>query len=80
MQACSLDGQLKKAAVHFGSKSTARSAVIDSNSVASAVRPTRAMKYQWVPPSSVHEEMMITMAVSYRRMVICELQPVGHRN
>ncbi len=31
MQARSSDGQLKKAAVHFGSKSTARTTVINSN-------------------------------------------------
>jgi hypothetical protein len=56
MRARSSDGQLKKATVCFGSKSTARAAVIDSNSVASVVRPTGAMKYRWVPPSSVHED------------------------
>jgi hypothetical protein len=56
MQARSSDGQLKKAEVHFGSKSMARAAVIDSNSVASVVRPTGAMKYWWVPLSSVHED------------------------
>jgi hypothetical protein len=56
MQARSLDGQLKKTAVHFGLKSTESSAIIDSDSVASVVRPTRAMKYRWVPPSSVHED------------------------
>ncbi len=56
MQACSSDGQLKKAAVRFGLRSTARTAVIDSGSIASVVRPTRAMKYRWVPPTSVHED------------------------
>jgi hypothetical protein len=56
MQDRSLDGQLKKAAVRFGSKSMARATVIDSDSVSSVVRPTGAMKYRWVPPSSVHED------------------------
>ncbi len=56
MQARSLDDQLKKAAVRFGSWSTARTAIIDSDSVASVVHPTGAMKYWWVPPSSVHKD------------------------
>ena len=34
----------------------ARAAVIDSNNIASVVHPTRAIKYRWVPPSSVHED------------------------
>ena len=56
MQAHSLYGQLKKAAVRVGSRSRARTAVIDSDSIASVVHPTGAMKYRWVPPSSVHED------------------------
>ncbi len=47
---------LQHSAVHFGSKSGACTSIDDSNSVASALRPTGGMKHWWVPPSSVCKE------------------------
>ncbi len=47
---------IQKSAVHFGSKSAARDAVSDMDSVATAPTPKTDMSSCWVPPSSVHEE------------------------
>jgi hypothetical protein len=54
VQAGSSDGHNGKPAVHFGTKSPAHAAFIDSDSVNSAVRPSEGMAHRWVPPSSVH--------------------------
>ena len=54
MQAGSSDGHTGKPTVHFGTKSPANAAFIDSDSVNSAVRPSESMAHHWVPPSSVH--------------------------
>ena len=43
-------------AVHFGTKSAARAALIDSDSVHSTLRPSEGMTHRWVPPASVHED------------------------
>jgi hypothetical protein len=43
-------------AEHFGTKSAARAALIDSDSVHSAVSPGKGMAHRWVPPASVHED------------------------
>ncbi len=56
VQASSSDGQINDSAVHFGLKSTARAAIINSNSVASVVCPTGDLNHWWVPPSSVHKD------------------------
>ena len=42
--------------VHFGTKSAARAALIDSDTVHSAVRPGEGMAHRWVPHASVHED------------------------
>ena len=54
VQAGSLDGHTGKPAVHFGTKSPANAAFINSDSVNSAVHPSESMAHRWVPPSSVH--------------------------
>jgi hypothetical protein len=41
-------------AVHFGTKSAARPAVIDSCSVDSASHHSSGIDHRWVPPSAVH--------------------------
>ncbi len=56
VQASSSNGQINNSAVHFGSKSTARAVIIDSDSVTSVVRPTGDLNQRGVPPSSVHED------------------------
>jgi hypothetical protein len=43
-------------AVHFGTKSAARPAVIDSCSVESASYHSSGIGHRWVPPSAVHVE------------------------
>jgi hypothetical protein len=43
-------------AVHIGSKSMARAAVSDSDSVGIAAHPLRGIGTRWVPPSSVHKD------------------------
>ena len=43
-------------AVHFGMKSAACAALINSDSVHSAARPSKGMAHRWVPPASVHED------------------------
>jgi len=43
-------------AVHFGRKSAARAALIDSDSVHFAERPAEGWAHRWVPPASVHED------------------------
>jgi hypothetical protein len=56
VQARGSRGNLTEPAVHFGMKSAARAALIDSNSVHSAVHPTEGWAHQWVPPASVQED------------------------
>jgi len=56
VQAGSLCMRSGEPAVHFGTKSAARAALIDSNSVHSALRPGDGMAHRWVPPASVHED------------------------
>ena len=56
MQAGSSVGNIGKLAVHFGTKSAATAAIINSDSVNSAVRPREGMTHRWVPPASVHED------------------------
>ena len=56
VQAGSSVGNIGKLAVHFGTKSAATAAIIDSDSVNSAVRPREGMTHRWVPPASVHED------------------------
>ncbi len=46
----------QNSAVHFGSKSAARDAVSDVDSVATAPTPNTDMSSRWVPPSSVQKE------------------------
>jgi hypothetical protein len=43
-------------AVHFGSKSMARAAVSDSDSVGTTTHPLGGIGTRWVPPSLVHED------------------------
>jgi hypothetical protein len=56
VQARSSRGNLTEPAVHFGTKSLARAALIDSDSVHSAARPTEGWAHRWVPPASVQED------------------------
>jgi hypothetical protein len=42
--------------VHFGTKSAARAALINLDSVHSSVRPGEGMAHRWVPPASVHDD------------------------
>ena len=42
--------------VHFGTKSAACAALIDSNSGHSATCSGEGMAHRWVPPASVHED------------------------
>ena len=56
VQAGSSVGNIGKLAVHFGTKSAANAAIINSNSVDSAVCPREGMTHRWVPPTSVHED------------------------
>jgi hypothetical protein len=42
--------------VHFGTKSAALAALLDSKKVRSTVRPGEGMAHRWVPPVSVHED------------------------
>jgi hypothetical protein len=56
VQAGSSVGNIGKLAVHFGTKSAANAAIIDSDSVNSAVRPRKGITHRWVPPASVHED------------------------
>ena len=56
MQAGSSVGNIGKLAVHFGTKSAYNAAIIDSDSVNSAVRPREGMTHRWVPPASVLED------------------------
>jgi hypothetical protein len=67
-------------AVHFGSKSMARAAISDSDSV-----EPLCISLVELAPGGFHlhqcmRMMMITTSVSWGRTVICELQPVGHRS
>ena len=45
-----------KPTVHFGTKSAARAALIDSDSMHSAARLGENIAHRWVPPASVHED------------------------
>ena len=56
VQAGSSVGNIGKLAVHFGTKSAANTAIIDSDSVKSVVHPYEGMTHRWVPPTSVHED------------------------
>jgi hypothetical protein len=56
VQARGSRGNLTEPAVHFGTKSAARAALIDSDSVHSAVRPTEGWAHRLVPPASVQED------------------------
>ena len=56
MQARGSRGNLTEPAVYFGTKSATRSALIDSDSVHSAARPTEGWAHRWVPPTSVQED------------------------
>jgi hypothetical protein len=56
VQARGSRGNLTEPAVHFGTKSAARAALIDSDSVHSAARPTEGWAHRWVPPASVQED------------------------
>lgn len=56
VQARGSRGNLTEPAVYFGTKSAARSALIDSDSVHSAAHPTEGWAHQWVPPASVQED------------------------
>ena len=56
VQAGSSGSLIGKPAVHFGTKSAARAALIDSDSVHSAARPGKNMAHRWVPPASVQED------------------------
>jgi len=56
VQARGSSGNLREPAVHFGTKSAAHAALIDSDSVHSAVHPTKGWAHQWVPPASVQED------------------------
>ncbi len=56
MQAGSLRMCSGEPAVHFGTKSAALAALLDSEKVRSAVRPGEGMAHRWVPPTSVHED------------------------
>ncbi len=56
VQAHGSRGNRTEPAVHFGTKSAARAALIDSDSVHSAARPIKGWAHQWVPPASVQED------------------------
>ncbi len=56
VQAGSLRMHPGEPAVHFGTKSAARAALIDSDSVHSAVLLGGGMAHRWVPPASVHAD------------------------
>ena len=56
VQAGSSDGNNGKLAVHFGMKSPANAILIDSDSVNSAICPSKGMAHCWVPPASVHAD------------------------
>jgi hypothetical protein len=56
VQAGSLRMHSGEPAVHFGTKSVACAALIDSDSVHSAMRPGEGMAHRWVPPASVNED------------------------
>jgi hypothetical protein len=43
-------------AVHFGSRSMARTASSDSDHVSCAIYPPGGIHHQWVPPSSVRKD------------------------
>jgi hypothetical protein len=56
-----------QSAVHFGTKSAARPAVIDSCSVDSASYHSSGIGAKWVPPSSVHiDDNRHSSTTSYR--------------
>jgi hypothetical protein len=46
----------KNPVVHFGTRSAARVAISDSDSVDSAKYPSGGTGTRWVPPSSVYED------------------------
>ena len=54
VQVGSSGGLIGKPAVHFGTKSAAHTALINSDSVHSAAHPGKNMAHRWVPPASVH--------------------------
>ena len=56
VQVGSSGGLIGKPAVHFGTKSAAHTALINSDSVHSAAHPGKNMAHRWVPPASVHED------------------------
>jgi len=56
VQAPGSRGNITELAVHFETKSGARAALIDSDSVHSAAHPTKGWAHRWVPPASVQED------------------------
>jgi hypothetical protein len=56
VQAGSSSSHIVEPAVHFETKSAARAAFIDSNSVHSAVHLAEGWAHRWVPPTSVNED------------------------
>ena len=56
VQARGSRGNITEPAVHFGTKSAARAALIDSDSLHSAARPNEGWAHRWVPPASVQED------------------------
>jgi hypothetical protein len=56
MPASSSDGNHMPSVVHFGSRSLACTAIIDSDSTTHVTRPARDITHRWVPPSLVHKD------------------------